>query len=92
MSGFVFSKKRRLQTTGPFYPSVNATLHSTRIKRFHRESSRGVHRENINTVSNVFNFCTNDYDLAENTKFLSKSNFNSSANFGPLMTNEDALE
>ena len=29
---------------------------------------------------------------AENTKFWVRSNFNSFANFGPLMTNDGALE
>ena len=37
-------------------------------------------------------FCKNDYNSAENTKFLSKSNFNSSTNVGPLMANDGALE
>ena len=32
------------------------------------------------------------YNSAENTQFLSKSNFNDSTNFGPLMTNDGGLE
>ena len=32
------------------------------------------------------------YNLAKNTEFLAKSFFSSSANVGPLMTNDDALD
>ena len=51
-----------------------------------------VAKKKINTVSKIFNFRENDYNLAKNTKFLAKSNFNSSANFYLLMTNDAVLE
>ena len=56
--------------------------------RKHREGWKNV----INAVSNIFDFRKNDYNLAENTKFLAKSNFNNSANVGPLTKNDGALE
>ena len=49
-------------------------------------------RNNLYTVREVSNFCKNDYNLAENTKILAKSIFCSSANFGPLVTTDGALE
>ena len=53
--------------------------------------SLGV-KKNMNSVSKVFNFRKNDSNLAENTEFLARSIFNSSANFGLLMTNDGVLE
>ena len=65
-------------------------LTNSREKRKYRESSlRGGEK---NTVSIFFNFCKNDYNSAEDTKFWSMSNFNSSTNFDPLTTNDGALE
>ena len=49
-------------------------------------------RNNLYTVRKVSNFCKNDYNLAENTKILARSIFCSSANFGPLVTTDGALE
>ena len=49
-------------------------------------------KKKINTVSKIFNFRENDYNLAKNTKFLAKSNFNSSANFDLVMTNDGTME
>ena len=46
----------------------------------------------MNAVSNIYDFCKNDYNSAENTEFLAKSNFNSSAIFCPLTRNDGALE
>ena len=45
-----------------------------------------------NNVSIFFNFRENDNNSAENTKFLAKSNFDSSANFDLLMTSDGALD
>ena len=45
-----------------------------------------------NTSSNFFDLRENDYNLAEKNEFFVKSNFNISANFGPLMTNDGAVE
>ena len=44
------------------------------------------------SVSDIFNFCKNDYSLVENTNFFAKSKFNSSANVYPVMTNDGELE
>ena len=46
----------------------------------------------MNAIANIFNFRENDYNLVKNTEFLARSIFSSSANFGPLMTNNGALE
>ena len=48
--------------------------------------------EKINTVSKKIDFCKNDYNLAKNINFWARPNCNSFANFGPLMTNDGALE
>ena len=56
---------------------------------------QGVHvrgEKNSTTVSKLFNFCKNGYSSAKNTKFLVRSIFNSSTNFGPLMTNDGVFE
>ena len=48
--------------------------------------------EEKNTVSKIFNFNENDNNLAENTKFLAKSSFDSSANIDLLTTKDGALQ
>ena len=45
-----------------------------------------------NTYSKKFKFCKHDYNLAGNTEILTRSNFNSFANFDPLAINDGALE
>ena len=40
-------------------------------------------RNNSYTARKIFNFRKNDYNLAKNVDFLARSNFNSSATFGP---------
>ena len=39
-----------------------------------------------------FNYRKNDYNLAVNTNFWARSNFNSFANFDPLITSDGALK
>ena len=89
--GFVWqndSKTRRPQTIRVF-PQCGR-CHTPREKGTTEKTLRGA--EKINTVSNYFDFCENDYNLAENTEFCARSNLNSFANFGPLMTNDGVLE
>ena len=65
--------------------------HSPGIKTFHQKNfSRG--KGTIHIAREIFNFCDNHYNSAEITVFLAKSNFNSSAIFGSLMTNNGVLE
>ena len=75
--------------TRPFNPSAGATTVLGHIKRNHQESST---RDEKNTVSIFFNFCENDYNLAENNEFLARSIFSSAANFCPLMKHDGVLE
>ena len=60
-------------------------------KGFTEKALRGANKK---YYLNFFNFCKNDYNSAKDTEFLAKSDFNinSSANFGPSMTNYGALE
>ena len=76
--------------TGPFYPSAHATL-ILEQKEISKKALQGV-KTKINTVLKIFDFRENDYDLAGNSNIWGWSNFNSFANFGPLMTNNGALE
>ena len=46
----------------------------------------------MNTVLKKLIFCENDYNSAENTYLQARSNFNSFANFSPLMKNDGVLE
>ena len=61
------------------------------LSNFSKKVSLGS-KKKINIVSEIFNFCKNDYNLAKNTEFLAKSIFSSSTNFDLLMTNNDVLE
>ena len=46
----------------------------------------------MTSISRIFNFCEDDYKSAVNTFFWAWSNFNSIANFDPLMANNGALK
>ena len=61
-------------------------------KEITKKASQGFKKTNKYCLKLFFNFHKNDYNSAENIEFLAKSNFNSSVNFGSLMTNDDALE
>ena len=75
--------------TGIFYSSVRATeLWGYNISS--KKAPRGT-KKKINTALKISNFCANDSNLAENTKLWAMSNFNSSTNIGPLVTNDGAL-
>ena len=58
-------------------------------KNKQKSSSR---RKRKKSVSKHFNFYKNDYRFAQSTKFLARSIFSSSNNFGLPMTNDVALK
>ena len=74
--------------TGIFYPGG----HATELQGYKIFNKKALQGEKINTVSKIVNFCKNNYNSAENTKFWARSNFNSFANVGPSMKNDGALE
>ena len=82
----------RLQK-GPRWSDFSGDPHATNaaLKELSKKALRGT-KKKINIVSEIFNFCKNDYNLAKNTEFLAKSIFSSSTNFDLLMTNNDVLE
>ena len=88
-SGIVFQKQE-----GPRCSDFSGfRLLSTKAapEKNQQERSQG-RRNNSYNVIEFFIFCKNDYDEPENTEFLVRSIFSSSANFSPLMTNNGMLE
>ena len=53
---------------------------------------KGWARKLVEGLSQKNDFRKSNYNSAESTEFLPRSILSSSVNFGPLMTNEDALE
>ena len=65
--GNSFSQRRE----GPKQPDLFPSGYAATVlgyKGFTEKALRGV-KKKINTVSNVFNFCENDYNLAKNADF-----------------------
>ena len=59
-------------------------------EKFEQESSMRD-KEKVNDVSENLDFLENNHNLAGNTDFWARSNFNSFTNFAPSMTNNGAL-
>ena len=88
----LFSRKREDSSWPEFSIPVGMLLNFWGIKFSARKLFEGGRKKKKNTVSKIFNVYENDYNLTGNTEFLARSIFNSSANFGPLVTNGGALE
>ena len=87
----LFCQKQEGPRRSDFFQGLRMLSTNMRfLKKMSMKAPRGADKKNA--VTKVFDFCKNDHNLAKNTEFLAKSNFNSSANFGPLMTNDGALE
>ena len=82
-----FRKARDVQIFSGAPVATNAVPEKSGARKIHEGR-----RKKINSVSEIFDFRENDYNSAENTDFWARSNFNSFSNFGPLMTNDGALE
>ena len=85
--GDIFSQMRE----GPSFTLVGTLQQSWHKKVSLRKLFEG-RRNNSYNGRDIFKFRENDYNLVENTEFLAGLIFSSSANFGPLMTNDGALE
>ena len=59
-------------------------------KEITKKAPRGAKK--LSKIYPNFNFCENDYNSAVNIFFWAWSNFNSMANFDPLMANDGALK
>ena len=89
--GRIVFQKREGPRRSDFFTPVGTLPQSWNKKVTPRKLFEGK-RNNSCTVRKNFNFREDDYKLAENTEFLARSSFSRSANFGPLMTNDDTLE
>ena len=88
----LFPQKREGTRWSDLLIPVRALPQSWDKKKSQRKLHQGQNRKKMNAIANIFNFRENDYNLVKNTEFLARSIFSSSANFGPLMTNNGALE
>ena len=88
----LFLKNETVSDDRTLFPQWVRTLPQPWDKKVSLRKLFDGRRINSYTARERFNVCQNDYHLAENVDFLARSNFNSSANFGQLMTNDGALE
>ena len=83
--------KNRKTSDDRIFPPVGTLPNCWKKKK----STRKLHKEqstNSYTISKIFNFCKNNYNLVVNTHSWAWSNLNIFASFGSLRTNDGALE
>ena len=89
--GDLFSKDEKAPDDRTFYPSADAALVlglTGCIEKSLQGTKKTIHKYFLGN----FQCSGNDYNSAENTKILARPNFNSFANFDPLITNNGVLQ
>ena len=87
----IVSQKREVPGQLDLFPSVGTLPQSWYKKVSLRKLFKG-RRKNYALLAKISIFAKNDYNPAENTKFLARSIFNISTNSDPLITTDGALE